>query len=118
METGEKQFLRETVKRGASLLHLAMPQWAEDGGDRTTDQHIAMASLLIDRGTGIHTIGDGGETAVGYTGWLGMKRFAKNLFERGADPTVTTEWGFDAPGAIAENGHVDLMEMFAEAGAR
>ena len=39
------------VERGASLLHLAMPRWAKDGGDQTTDQHIAMASLLLDRGT-------------------------------------------------------------------
>ena len=82
------------VERGASLLHLAMPRWAKDGGDQTTDQHIAMASLLIDRGTQINTIGDGGETPLGYVGWLGMKRFARYLFERGADPTVTTEWGF------------------------
>ena len=82
----------------------------------TTDQHIAMASLLIDRGTQINTIGDGGETPLGYVGWLGMKRFAQYLFERGADPTVTTEWGFDALGTIADHGHVDLMEIFAEAG--
>ena len=104
------------VERGASLLHLAMPRWAKDGGDQTTDQHIAMASLLIDRGTQINTIGDGGETPLGYVGWLGMKRFARYLFERGADPTVTTEWGFDALGTIADHGHVDLMEIFAEAG--
>ena len=104
------------VERGASLLHLAMTRWAKDGGDQTTDQHIAMASLLIDRGTQINTIGDGGETPLGYVGWLGMKRFAQYLFERGADPTVTTEWGFDALGTIADHGHVDLMEIFAEAG--
>ena len=116
VETGEKQFVPETVERGASLLHLAMPRWAEYGGDQTTGQQIAMASLLIDRVTHIDTIGDGGETPLGYTGWLGMKRFARYLFERGADPTVTTEWGFDAPGTIADHGHVDPMEMFAEAG--
>ena len=104
------------VERGASLLHLAMPRWAKDGGDQTTDQHIAMASLLIDRGTPINTIGDGGETPLGYVGWLGMKRFARYLFERGADPTVTTEWGFDALGTIADHGHVELMEIFAAAG--
>ncbi len=104
------------VERGASLLHLAMPRWAKDGGDQTTDQHIAMASLLIDRGTPINTIGDGGETPLGYVGWLGMKRFARYLFERGADPTVTTEWGFDALGTIADHGHVELMEIFAGAG--
>ena len=104
------------VERGASLLHLAMPRWVKDGGDQTTDQHIAMASLLIDRGTPINTIGDGGETPLGYVGWLGMKRFARYLFERGADPTETTEWGFDALGTIADHGHVDLMEVFARAG--
>ena len=45
-----------------------------------------------------------------------MKRIARYLFERGADPTETTEWGFDALGGIAAHGHVDLMEVFAEAG--
>ncbi len=88
----------------------------EDGGDQTTDQHIAMAALLINRATQINTIGDVGLTPLGYTGWLGMKRFAKYLFERGADPTVTTEWGFDTLGTITDHGHADLMEIFTEAG--
>ena len=51
----------------------------------------------------------------GSAAWLGMKRFAWYLFERGADPTETTEWGIDALGTIADHGHADLMETFAEA---
>ena len=38
-------------------LCMAMPRWEKDGGDPTNDQHIALASFLIDRGTQINTDG-------------------------------------------------------------
>ena len=39
------------------MLCMAVPRWKKDGGDPTTDQHIGLGSLLIDRGTQMNTDG-------------------------------------------------------------